>query len=228
MFWDYSLSDLLEKGGFIMWPLLCCSVGALALVLDRGTAHFRLRLGFRQFVERLERLVKGGELSEALNLCRSSRNPVARTAEAYLANLRSGDELRSTIIEREGGLALENAEKRLRGLAAIAQVSTLIGLLGTVIGLVSAFHQIEISGGQVQAGGLAAGIWAALLTTVFGLCIAIPSFLILQVFESRVDRMARRMGYVVSYLDQWLGKKTAPVIHRKKEAAQEPVGSGAE
>ena len=228
MFWDYSLTDLLEKGGFVMWPLLCCSVGALALVLDRGITHFRLRLNFRKFVGGLERLVKDGKLSEALNLCRSSRSPVARTSEAYLANLRSGDELRSTIIEREGGLALEDAEKRLRGLAAIAQVSTLIGLLGTVIGLVSAFHQIEISGGQVQPGDLAKGIWAALLTTVFGLCIAIPSFLILQIFESRVERMARRMGYVVAYLDQWMGKKTASVIHRKKETAQEPVGSGAE
>lgn len=228
MFWNYSFSDLLAKGGFIMWPLLCCSVGALALLIDRGVAHFHLRLRFRKFVSRLEQLVTSGKLSEALNLCRASRSPIARTAEAYLANLRSRDELRSTIIEREGGLALEGAEKRLRGLAAIAQVSTLIGLLGTVIGLVSAFHQIEINSGQVQPGDLAEGIWAALLTTVFGLCIAIPSFLILQVFESRVDRMSRRMSYVVAYLDQWLGRKTASAISRKKEKIEEPIGSATE
>jgi biopolymer transport protein ExbB len=228
MFWEYSLNDLLAKGGFIMWPLLCCSVGALALLIDRGIAHYRLRLKFRLFISQLEQLVSRGKLSEALNLCRSSRSPVARTAEAYLANLRSSDALRSTIIEREGGLALEGAEKRLRGLAAIAQVSTLIGLLGTVIGLVSAFHQIELNAGQVQPGDLAEGIWAALLTTVFGLCIAIPTFLILQVFESRVDRMARRMSYVVAYLDQWLGRKTASVVSRKKSKTEEPVASGAE
>ena len=228
MFWEYSLNDLLVKGGFIMWPLLCCSVGALALLIDRGVAHYRLRLKFRPFISQLEQLVSRGKLAEALNLCRSSRSPVARTAEAYLSNLRSSDELRSTIIEREGGLALEGAEKRLRGLAAIAQVSTLIGLLGTVIGLVSAFHQIELNAGQVQPGDLAEGIWAALLTTVFGLCIAIPTFLILQVFESRVDRLARRMSYVVAYLDQWLGRKTASVVARKKNKTEEPVVSGAE
>ena len=136
MFWDYSLSDLLEKGGFVMWPLLFCSIAALALAIDRGLVHFRLRLRFRLFVDKLEKLIRSGKLSEALNLCRSSDNPIARTAEAYLSNLRSGDELRSTVVEREGGLALETAEKRLRGLATIAQVSTLIGLLGTVIGLV--------------------------------------------------------------------------------------------
>lgn len=227
MFWDYSLSDLLEKGGFVMWPLLFCSIAALALAIDRGMAHFRLRLRFRLFVNKLEKLIRSGKLSEALNLCRSSDNPIARTAEAYLSNLRSGDELRSTVVEREGGLALETAEKRLRGLATIAQVSTLIGLLGTVIGLVSAFHQIEVSGGQVQPGDLAEGIWAALLTTVFGLCVAIPAFLLLQFFESRVDRMARRMSYIVAYLDQWLGKKTAAAIRRRREK-EEPVGSGVE
>ena len=228
MFWEYSLNELLAKGGFIMWPLLCCSVGALALLIDRGIAHYRLRLKFRPFVGQLEQMVTRGKLSEALNLCRSSPSPIARTAEAYLANLRSSDELRSTIVEREGGLALEGAEKRLRGLAAIAQVSTLIGLLGTVIGLVSAFHQIELNAGQVQPGHLAEGIWVALLTTVFGLCIAIPTFLILQVFESRVDRLVRRMSYIVAYLDQWLGRKTASVVSRKKNKIEEPVASGTE
>ena len=68
MFWDYSLGDLLAKGGFIMWPLLCCSVGALALLIDRGIAHYRVRLKFRPFVGRLEKLINRGKLSEALNL----------------------------------------------------------------------------------------------------------------------------------------------------------------
>ena len=107
-------------------------------------------------------------------------------------------------------------------------MSPLLGLIGTVIGLVAAFLQIELNAGQVQPGDLAEGIWAALLTTVFGLCIAIPTFLILQVFESRVDRMARRMSYVVAYLDQWLGRKTASVVSRKKSKTEEPVASGAE
>ena len=80
----------------------------------------------------------------------------------------------------------------------------------------------------MQPGDLAEGIWAALLTTVFGLCIAIPSFLILQVFESRVDRISRRMSYVVAYLDQWLGRKTASAISRKKEKIEEPIGSATE
>ena len=219
-FWDHSLGELLRKGGPVMWPLLACSVVAIALVLDRAIALARARLSFDSFVERLRGLVNDGERASALRLCNRSASPIARTVEAYLASLELPEPQRKTIVEREGSLALEKVESRLRGLSSIAQVSTLLGLLGTVAGLVAAFHQIELNAGQVQPEDLAAGIWEALMTTVFGLTVAIPSFLAFHLFESRVDAIARRMSVMVAYLDEWVG-------WRSQEPAQAAV-AGAE
>lgn len=220
--WGHTLKDLFALGGIFMWPLLACSVVAVALVLDRSVAHLRSAMDYRSFVGELRRLVTGGRIAEALDYCGKRRNPVARTAEAYLQHMdRSGEE-RAAIVEREGSLALEEVEMRQRGLPAVANIATLLGLLGTVEGLVQAFRQIEKAGGQIEPGDLASGIWAALLTTVFGLAVAIPSYVAFHVFESRSDRIVRRMGYIVSYLDQWLHKKTTG--HPAPATEHPPVG----
>src|SRR3989338_4894271 len=98
---------------------------------------------------------------------------------------------------------------RLQALAAITHLAPLLGLLGTVTGLVTAFHQIEILGGTVQPNDLAAGIWEALITTVFGLVIAIPAMAAYHGFESSADQTARRMQFVISELDEFFGKRSA-------------------
>lgn len=207
--WDQTLDDLFMRGGAVMWPLLLCSVIAVALAVDRFIVHLRVRLDYRRFVEQLRSLIVQRRVVEAVEHCRGHASPIARTAEAYLRHLELDDATRAAVVEREGSEALELVEKRQRGLSVVAHISTLLGLLGTVAGLVSAFHQIELAGGQVEPSDLASGIWAALLTTVFGLTIAIPSFVAFHLCESRADRIARRMGFIVSYLDQWLGKRTA-------------------
>ena len=81
----------------------------------------------------------------------------------------------------------------------------MIGLLGTVIGLVDAFQQIELAGGQVQPSDLAAGIWKALLTTVFGLIVALPTLAVYHAFDSRVGSLALQMQWLVAHLNEWTG-----------------------
>ena len=165
MFWDQNLIQLFLKGGFAMWPLLLCSIVAVAIMVERFYYFWRLRFRYREFSQELKELLSKRKMKEALALCRKHPNPVPRIAEHYLKNLDS-DALRDEILKREGSFALEKVEMRLRGLAAITHIAPLLGLFGTVTGLVSAFHQIEVLGGQVQAGDLAAGIWEALITTV--------------------------------------------------------------
>ncbi len=224
--WDHSLADLVLKGGPIMWPLLLCSIVALALILDRAIAHLRMRVDYPKFVRELAARVTGGELDDARELCNSQRGPIAATAGAYLDTVDLDDDARGSVVAREGALALEGAERRLRGLSTIAHLATLLGLLGTVAGLVGAFHQIELAGGQVQPSDLASGIWEALLTTVFGLTIAIPCLAAFHSLESRADQMARRMGFIVSYLDQWLGKHTARAQSEEAQRGSLPAAVG--
>lgn len=191
-----------------MWPLLLCSILGVAITLERSIYFFRLRLNYPSFLHELKDKLRQGKIKEAAVFCRTKPHPVPHLAAEYLKNLQH-DTLRSEILKREGSLALEKVETRLRGLAAITHISPLLGLLGTVTGLVGAFHQIERMGGQVQPGDLASGIWEALITTVFGLVIAIPCMAAFHAFESAADRIARQMQFVISELDEFFGKQSS-------------------
>lgn len=190
-----------------MWPLLACSVIGLAVMIERGIYFLRLRLNYDVFTKNLKTLLSQKKFREASQYCRSSSNPVAFMAFLYLKHLHNNT-LREEVIKREGSLALEKLEANLRGLAAITHIAPLLGLLGTVTGLVSAFHAIEVLGGQAQPSDLAAGIWEALITTVFGLMIAIPCMAAYHGYEGIADHIARRMEFIVSELDEFFGKQS--------------------
>ncbi|OGX37839.1 MAG: hypothetical protein A3D87_02930 [Omnitrophica WOR_2 bacterium RIFCSPHIGHO2_02_FULL_50_17] len=209
MMWGQSLAELFEKTGFTRWPLLLCSVIGLAIIMERVYYFYRLRCddeGCRRELFWLLRNPPQG-IAEAIRFCQSRPNPVTQIAAVYLSN--RGNSHRKSILSREGSLAMERVENRLRGLATITHVAPLLGLLGTVTGLVAAFHEIEFSSGQIHAQNLAGGIWEALLSTVFGLIVAIPCMVAYHGFESYADRIARRMQFVVSELDEFFGNCTA-------------------
>jgi biopolymer transport protein ExbB len=142
-------------------------------------------------------------MSEALAWVSRSSRPLARLTEHYLVHLESPAALRTKILEREASEQIARMEVRMNWLATVASVSTLLGLLGTVTGLVSAFHQIERSGGTVQPSDLASGIWEALITTVFGLLVAIPTLAAYHLLDHQAGRMALKMEWLVAYLDEW-------------------------
>ncbi|OGW69056.1 MAG: hypothetical protein A2036_02505 [Omnitrophica bacterium GWA2_50_21] len=206
--WDQTFIQLFLKGGFAMWPLLFCSILAGAIITERFFYFQRLRFNYQKFSQKLKALLAGNKFKEAVAECRKQANPVPRMAGEYLRHLEQ-DELRDEILKREGSLALEQVEARLRGLATITHIAPLLGLLGTVTGLVGAFHKIELLSGQVQPGDLAAGIWEALITTVFGLVIAIPCMAAYHGFESKADKIARRMQFIVSELDEFFDKRSS-------------------
>jgi biopolymer transport protein ExbB len=142
--------------------------------------------------------------------------------QTYLEELDRPTKVRQDNLRRTGSLALEAVEKNLRILAALAHLSPLVGLLGTVQGMVVAFSRIESIQGTVKPSDLAGGIWEALLTTVFGLVIAIPCMAFYHAFEGHADKIARRMELAVTSLDDLLSQSTlAPsgrvIPHRTKE-----------
>ncbi len=207
MHWFQNLSDLFTKAGLTRWPLFVCSVIGTAIIMERLYYFSRLHINYAGFSQKLFNLLRSGKQEEAVGYCHKFRNPVARIAGIYLQHLRH--KLRDSVLSREGSMAIEKVERRLRGLATITHIAPLLGLLGTVAGLVMAFHQIELSAGQVQVQSLAGGIWEALLSTVFGLIVAIPCMVAYHGFESRADRIARRMQGIVSELDEYFGQPTA-------------------
>jgi len=222
MFWNHNLTALFAKAGFTRWPLLLCSAIGVAIILERGYYYFRLRFDYSRFSRELFILLNGKQLMEAIHFCQDKPNPIPHIAGIYLRNFKN--KRRDSILSREGSSAIEKVESRLRGLATITHVAPLLGLLGTVAGLVVAFHEIELSAGQVQAQSLAGGIWEALLSTVFGLIVAIPCMIAFHSFESQADRIARRMQSIVSELDEFFGNQSmrdfSPTDHKSDEASK--------
>jgi biopolymer transport protein ExbB len=227
MLWDQSVIELFRKGGFAMWPLLACSVLGAAIIIERSAYFARLRLPYGRFLAELKSRLQRREIRPAIAFCLGHANPVPHVAAEYLKHLHD-DALREEAIRKAGSYALERIESRLRLLAVLTHLAPLLGLLGTVTGLVTAFHQIERLGGQVHAGDLAAGIWEALITTVFGLCIAIPCMAAYHGFEGAADRIARQMQLVVMELNSLFGKRSPGQFSvenpAQTEAAMRAVG----
>ena len=161
---------LFSRGGIIMWPLLLCSVLGLAIIVDRCIAYLRVRADYSRFGRDLCEVVlrDGRGTADGIAFCKQKRHPIACVAQVYLENLEQEDSLRVDLIKRQGSVEVEKVERWLRMLSSISHIAPLMGLLGTVLGMVAAFAQIDMNEGIVEAGDLASGIWKALLTTVFG------------------------------------------------------------
>ncbi len=203
--------EFFQKGGPLMWVLLALSVVAVAVILDRIVVYLSYGLWPDRWLRGLEDSLREGRIEEAGASAKNNPHPVARVVEAYLDNRNLPGKIRLEAVKRAGSLSLEKVEARIRVLAAIAHLSPLIGLLGTVIGMVVAFSQIQALQGTVKPGDLAGGIWEALLTTVFGLAVAIPSMAAFHAFESHADKIARRMEMAIGILDEVLDAGQADV-----------------
>lgn len=184
---------LLEKGGPVMWPILGCSILALAVFIERLFHLSRAGVNGRAFMERVRALLAESKAEEAVALCDATPGPVASILRAALsARGRSRAEIKGAV-EDAGVHEIPLLEKNLPVLATVAHVSPLLGLLGTVTGMIRAFQQIQLHGGVVNPGDLAGGIWEALLTTAAGLVVAIPSYVAYNYLVSRVNSIVLDM-----------------------------------
>ncbi len=178
------------RGGILMIPIVLCSIIGLTLILERLYTYRRLRLrGFR-VPEEVRLLLAQGNRDAALAVLDASDTAGAAVMAQALrqAEAKGADALEATL-DQEGDRLISRMEVSLRGLATVAGVSPLLGLLGTVVGMIKSFMQIELHGGNVSASLLAGGIWEALLTTAAGLSVAIPCLLFHHLFQARVDRV---------------------------------------
>jgi len=202
--WDHTLVELFEKGGLCMWPLLACSVLGLAVILERLLLFLWVRRDFARFVSLMEKPLRLGRVDEALRLLGRERTPLAAVLRGYLEHRHDPGPIREQVVNRISSQQTARLERHMNWLAVIASISTLLGLLGTVTGLVTAFHEIERHAGQVQPGDLAAGIWEALITTVFGLVIAIPCLAAYHLLDHWAGAVSLQMQWLVAHLDEWL------------------------
>jgi biopolymer transport protein ExbB len=197
-----SALDLFVRGGPVMWPLLFASVTAVALILDRIIAFVRWHQSFDRVAQVLRPLITAGEWEQAEKWC-ARRGPLTRLAAIYMQQRDQPRDVREDLLKREGLVIIGHLDKGLRLLAMLAQVSTLLGLLATFHVMIVRFAQGQGSGAGIQPANFSSAIWESLLTTMYGLMIAIPCSAVYQVLEGRVDALARQMDIFVSALDEW-------------------------
>ena len=178
--------ELFLQGGLMMYPLTLCSVLALAITLERGVSLQRKRVIRPEIVSVIENIHGPEDIGLALSVCRQDDGPFASVMRAGLDNRRLPmDEVRESI-QDQGRQDMGRLQKGLVVLETVASVSPLLGLLGTVLGMIKVFQEIsEVGVGQGNL--LAGGIAEAILTTAAGLFIAIPSLVFYNYFSSRAE-----------------------------------------
>ena len=183
------------KGGWLMIPLSICSILALAIIIERFISLKMIESKSKRFAEKTRSVVNSSEnrkVDKIFALCEMTPISLARILKAGLEKKVKGKEEIKEAIQDVGSEEIPYLEKRLKILGTITAIAPLIGLLGTVVGMIRAFNVITVQG-IGDPGALAGGIAVALYTTAFGLGIAIPSLVFYNYFMHRTDKIIRRL-----------------------------------
>lgn len=184
--------DLIVKGGIFMYPIIFCSIVALAIFLERLWVLRRKHNIPQEFILSVEDLLKKQKISEAIFLCRNDMSSIAKIFLAGLRSTQKGMWLVKEAIEERGSREATILEKNVDILSTIANLTPLLGLLGTVSGMIKTFNAISVQGIGNPA-PLAGGIAEALITTATGLCIAIPTLVCYRFLKDKASALIFEM-----------------------------------
>ncbi|MFH1045386.1 MAG: MotA/TolQ/ExbB proton channel family protein [Candidatus Omnitrophota bacterium] len=203
--------EMIQKGGPVMYPIILCSIAALAIVIERSLYLYRVRTDVEKFMEQIAQILKRNRVMEAIDFCEKTTGPIARIVKAGILNHdRPRQEIKESI-EDAGIYEIPQLQKHLGMLATIAHISPLLGLLGTVTGMVRAFQVIQQKAtalNPVNPADLAGGIWEALITTVGGLVVAIPAFVVYDYLVHKVKGFVHDMDRAATELVNILSRRS--------------------
>lgn len=189
--WD--VVRLVQQGGVLMWPIFLCSIVALGVAIDRFISLRRARLDTRDLMDAMRTTLRQNRIQDAIDICDAADTPFARIVKAgVLKHDRSKDDIRRAI-EEAARIETPRLERHMPALATCSSVAPLLGLLGTVQGMIKCFAQIQNKLGQLNPADLAGGIMNALITTFAGLAVAIPALVVYNYFVTRVDNLILEM-----------------------------------
>jgi len=200
-----------------MYVLLALSVLAMAIILAKLFQFFRSGLRNRAFVEPALTALHQNNYRQVLKELQQQRSPVARVMESAVrcgADPAMSAKDVEAEVSRIGSAQIRNLESWLRGLSSIAHLSPLLGLLGTVTGMIAAFMRLEEAGSRVDPSILSGGIWEALLTTAFGLTVAIPAMAAFYYLEGEVDHVRAAMKDTCVQVLRYFGKTPSHIASR--------------
>jgi biopolymer transport protein ExbB len=204
-----SITDILHDGGAIGHFILLVSVVALGLTIDNAVNIRRLKLCPPELVEEVEALFEAGDYQEAVDLCEAEPNMFTNIVAAGLSKVNHDFAVMEKALEESSGEETTKLLTRVGWLSFICSTATLLGLLGTIQGMIVAFKTIAATKGQADPSQLSAGISAALITTLYGLGVAIPFSFAFAVFRNKVLKLSMEIGTVIEELFERFRSKAA-------------------
>lgn len=180
--------ELFKSGGFLMWPILACSIAAVAIIIERFWTLNRRGVTPPHLWQQVQGMLERRDIDQTKIAVIRNSSPLGRILAAGLANMRHGRDVMRDAIEESGRHVVHDLERYLNSLGTIATITPLLGLLGTVFGMIKVFAAIT-SHGVGDATVLAGGISEALLTTAAGLSVGIPSLMFYRYFRGRVAEL---------------------------------------
>jgi biopolymer transport protein ExbB len=198
----------MSQGGPLMWLILALALVAVAVFLEKLFHFHRAQINEVDFVNGIRNSLKRGNMIEAIAVCDETPGPVAQVVKAGIVNHdRSRDEMREAM-QDAGRTEVARLERRLVVLATIAQITPLIGFLGTVFGMIQMFKVIQEA--QLPSPGqLAGGVWQALYTTAGGLVVAVPTYIAYNYLVSRVQNLVLDMEKAANEIAGFLSRRDA-------------------
>ena len=210
------LPELLRHGGPVLVLILLTSAVAVVVFIERFLHYHRAQINSVEFLNGVRTVLKRENVVEALSICDATPGPVARLVKVAILNREHGRERVREALEEAGLAEVPRLEEKLNLLATIAQLAPLLGLLGTMLGFIQTFMQMQSAGLYAHFDQLASGVWQALVCAAAGLAVAIPAHAGYNYLVSRVnsivldmERAATEVVNIVSETSEAGASKTA-------------------
>lgn len=187
------LPIFLTQGGLVLWLILLAGAIGFAVFIERLLHLHRAQINSTEFLNGVRTVLKRDNVVEAISICDATPGPVARLVKVAILNRDYGRERVREAIEEAGLSEVPRLESKLSLVATIAQIAPLLGLLGTVLGFIQVFGQMETAGLHAHVTQLSQGVWQALICTAAGLAVAVPSYASYNYLVSRVNAVVLDM-----------------------------------
>ena len=189
-----TIKQILEDGGSVGWIIIFLSIASLAVIIEFFVNVRRDKLCRPELIDEVEALLEENELQEAVELCESEPNFFTNMLGAALAKVHLGFGEMKTAMEAQGGIEIMKLQQKVGWMLWLSNIGPLLGLFGTVCGMIAAFNVIKALGAAVTPTDLATGISAALITTFDGLVVSMPTVTAYQYFRNKASRIAIDFG----------------------------------
>lgn len=196
--------ELVKQGGPVLWVILCCGLAAFCVFIERALHLHRARIGADDFLKGIFNILKRKNVEEALTICDETPGPVAHVVRTAIVHREDPKEAVRSAVDEQSLAEVSRMERRLVIIATVAQIAPLLGLLGTVLGMVETLLVMKHQGVLIQLADVSGGLLRALITTAAGLTVAIPSYVAFNLLVIKIDRivldMERAASEIVGFL----------------------------